>query len=245
LGFWATHPNPERRKSLIPNHFAPGFRAFFTATGFSSFGFTESRSFLQLSDGGHFENTGIYELIRRRVKLIIVCDGGADPDFSFSDFQTTVRRIEDDFGARVKVFDNASPDEIVPIEMPGCEYPWERKFAKQGYMLGRITYTDDSRGLLIYLKTTLIKDVSFKVKGYAAQNRDFPDESTVDQFFDEVQFEAYRELGYRIADQMLNANISSVAELKQFIVGELKVQPGDDAATLGQFIKTLVPDAKE
>ena len=60
---------------------------------------------------------------------------------------------------------------------------------------------------MIYLKTTLTDDVSFKVKGYAAQHPTFPDESTADQFFDEVQFESYRELGFRLADQMLEAKV--------------------------------------
>ena len=72
-------------------------------------------------------------------------------------------------------------------------------------MVATISYADGSMGTLIYLKTALIKDVSFKVKGYAAQNPEFPDQSTADQFFDEVQFEAYRELGYRIADKMLKS----------------------------------------
>jgi hypothetical protein len=59
------------------------------------------------------------------------------------------------------------------------------------------------------MKTTLIEDVSFKVKGYVAQNPSFPDESTADQFFDEVQFEAYRELGFCIADKMLDGQVTT------------------------------------
>ena len=74
-------------------------------------------------------------------------------------------------------------------------------------MLARITYANGSQGILIYLKTTLTDDLSFKVKGYAAQNPEFPDQSTVDQFFDEVQFEAYRELGFRLADNMMKSEV--------------------------------------
>ena len=57
------------------------------------------------------------------------------------------------------------------------------------------------------MKTTLVDKVSFSVKGYAALNPDFPDEPTSDQFFDNIQFDAYRELGYTIADLMLNSEI--------------------------------------
>jgi hypothetical protein len=210
LGYWAEHPDAD--KSLLlkhaPNHFHPGLYSFGNLVDWS--GLNENRAFLQLSDGGHFENMGVYELVRRRMRLIIVCDGGADAEFSFSDFQTTVRRIEDDFGARIKVLDDASPDQVVPVSPAPSEpavYPRDAKFAHQGHMMGHIIYADGTEGWMIFLKTTLIKEVSFKVKGYAAQNKDFPDQSTIDQFFDEVQFEAYRELGYRLAIKMLESPV--------------------------------------
>ena len=201
LGYWASNTGEQRTK-IDPNHFFPGCYSFGNALGIR--GFREDKKFVQLSDGGHFENMAVYELVRRRARLIFVCDGGADPIASFSDFQTTVRRVEDDFGAKIKVDDDLGPDNIVPVNKSGAEYPKEREFAKLGFMKGEVTYSDGSKGTIIYLKTTLIKDVSFKVKGYAAANPDFPDQSTADQFFDEVQFEAYRELGYAIACQMMD-----------------------------------------
>lgn len=207
LGYWAEHPNPTLAPGNMPNHFRPGAYALGNVLGFLGGGYNEHRAFVQLSDGGHFENMALYELIRRRVKLAIVCDGGADPEFSFSDMQTTVRRIEDDFGARIQVLDQASPDNIVPRVPDEASYPGETGFSDRGYMLGHIRYADASHGWLIFLKTTLIREVSFKVKGYKARHPAFPDESTADQFFDEVQFEAYRELGYCIAEQMLASEL--------------------------------------
>ncbi len=207
LGYWATRPGSRKCPSQPPNHFRPGAYSFGNALGVDRLGFNEQRAFVQLSDGGHFENSGVYELVRRRMKLIIACDAGADLEFSFSDFQTTIRRIEEDFGARVKVLDGAAPDNIVPVRREDKHYPKDAKFADQGHMVGHITYADKTTGWLIFMKTTLIEPVSFKVKGYAAQNRTFPDQTTADQFFDEVQFEAYRELGYRIADEMLGSGV--------------------------------------
>ena len=209
LGYWALHPNPQKMLKHSPNHFRPGAYALGNVMGNTNGGYRENRDFVQLSDGGHFENMALYELIRRRVKLAIVCDGGADLNFSFSDMQTTVRRIEDDFGARLKILDKDTPDMVVPDNpKPPC-YPPDAGFARQGHMIGRITYADGSTGWLIFMKTTLIEEVSFKVKGYKAQNPSFPDETTADQFFDEVQFEAYRELGYCIADKMLNDEVKT------------------------------------
>ncbi len=48
----------------------------------------------------------------------------------------------------------------------------------------------------IYLTTALCKGLRLKLLGYKGANPDFPDQSTADQFFDEEQFEAYREFGY-------------------------------------------------
>ena len=207
LGYWAHHPIEKPSFFTTPNHFKPGNYSLGNLLGYQ--GNNKNRPYLQLSDGGHFENTGIYELIRRRARLILACDGGEDHTFSFSDFQTTIRRIEDDFGARVSVDKNFSVDGVVPKKQEpknnndDLMYPPDTEFADQGFILAKITYSDDSEGLLIYLKTTMQKDVSFKVKGYKARNPAFPDESTGDQFFDEVQFEAYRELGYRISAKMI------------------------------------------
>ena len=213
VGYWAANPRQHRSASGTPNHFVPGIYAIGSALGLKAkFGFSEERPHIQLTDGGHFENMAVYELVRRRAKLIIVCDGGADEEFSFSDFQTTVRRIEDDFGARLKIDDGATPDNLIPVKGTGAAYPKDRDFAQQGFMLGTLTYADDTKAKVIYLKATLQKDVSFKVKGYAAQNPDFPDQSTADQFFDEVQFESYRELGFRIADGMLKAPLPQPVE---------------------------------
>jgi hypothetical protein len=54
-----------------------------------------------LSDGGHFENTAAYELIRRRVPFIILADCGADPDGTFDDLGNLARRVRIDFGAEL------------------------------------------------------------------------------------------------------------------------------------------------
>ncbi len=206
LGYWACHPSPELHPRHSPNHFLPGLYAFGNALGMPGLGLTERRAFLQLGDGGQFENMAVYELVRRRLGLIIVCDGGADPEFSFSDFQTTVRRIQADFGARVQVHHDASPDQMIPLPDPNA-YPKDAGYSKRGYMVCTIHYAGGGQGTLLFLKSALIRDVSFRVKGYSAQYKEFPDQSTLDQFFDEVQFESYRELGYRIACQMLDAQI--------------------------------------
>ena len=77
-------------------------------------------------------------------------------------------------------------------------------FAKQGYLVADITYPDKTSGQLIYVKTTLTDNLPVDIMRYKNSHSDFPDETTIDQFFDENQFEAYRRLGMHIAQPILN-----------------------------------------
>ena len=202
LGYWVPHPcKPKPRR--VANHFRAAYYEL------SPHGYAKRQKLLQLSDGGHFENLGVYELVRRRVKLIICCDGTADPEFSFSDLQVLVRRIGADFGARIE-FDSCNQLERIIPRNRGPLYPVGVKFADRGYIKGKIIYPETNgdgqpvESTLILLKTTMIKNLGLLLKGYKGANPDFPDQSTADQFFDEEQFEAYRELGYEIAKRMID-----------------------------------------
>ena len=156
---------------------------------------------LQLSDGGHFDNLGIYELIRRRARLIVACDGTADPEFGFSDFITLLARIEADFGARITFNPTSGLEVFMPSRAAG--FPRNTQLAQRGFTVGKIRYSDNSEGDLIYVTTTLFSGLDLATLGYKAGNPDFPDQTTADQFFDEAQFEAYRQLGYSVGEVVL------------------------------------------
>ena len=215
LGYWVPNPKPCRGKSKILNTWAVAnyFRAALHEIS-RKWGYKENQKLLQLSDGGHFDNLGVYELVRRKVKLIICCDGTADPEFSFTALQVLVRRIGADFGARVEfdIFNRLElliPRDPAPPRVDSRDpmtdaYPVGGKFAKQGYIKGKIIYPDGTESTLILLKTTMIEGLGLQLKGYKGAHPDFPDQSTADQFFDEDQFDAYRELGYEIAEQMIS-----------------------------------------
>lgn len=202
LGFWATHPNPEKRFIFPPNFIYPAL-----AGGVYGGGLRESRRAIELTDGGHFENLAIYELIRRKLPVIIITDGGADPQFNFQDLANAVEKARVDFGATVE-FDGG--DYCLENLLPGSDEDdyFARKYnaAKNCFAVADIGYHDGSNGKLIYIKTTLIKGLPADLLGYKTAHGEFPDQSTADQFFDEQQFEAYRELGYRLGERMLDAN---------------------------------------
>ena len=215
LGYWVPHPL-HGRQSAVPNHFRPGLLALLR-------GYHEDYGFQELSDGGHFENLGLYELIRRRARLILVCDGGQDPKFQFEDLQTALRRIGEDFGAKIRFLPDQPMEDLIPRPVAHA-YPRGLELAKRGFAVADVYYPPDFNpsghikpdaepARLIYLTTTVVEGLPLELLGYKGKNPDFPDQSTGDQFFDEDQFEAYRELGYRIADAMI-ASVNPGAALE-------------------------------
>jgi len=57
-------------------------------------------SYCYLTDGGHFDNTGLYSLIERGCRYIVLVDNGADPEACFADVGEAIRRCRIDFRAR-------------------------------------------------------------------------------------------------------------------------------------------------
>jgi hypothetical protein len=202
LGFWASNPDPDNSMTFPPNFLSPGLKG-----GVLGGGLREDRRAIELSDGGHFENLAIYELLRRKMSVIVVTDGGADPDFNFSDLANAVEKARVDFGTTI-VFNH--PDYPLECLLPGSEekdyFVSKYKGAKNPFAIASIYYNDGSEGTLVYVKTTLVKGLPADLIGYKTANPAFPDQSTTDQFFNECQFEAYRELGYCIGQILLEKN---------------------------------------
>jgi hypothetical protein len=189
LGFWISRP----RRTVFPT---PGFSCLLREmTGLAM---SEKMSWLNLSDGGHIENMGIYELLRRHCKFIVCVDGEADPASTFHGELTLVRHAQIDFGVRIE----PRLDEL----RPGIETKLSRTHAQ----FFRIHYppTGDDRqagiGLMLYLKLSMTGEEAELLKRYRAMHPDFPHQTTLDQFYDEEQFEAYRQLGVHVAQGMFS-----------------------------------------
>jgi hypothetical protein len=159
--------------------------------------------FLELTDGGHFENLGLYELVRRKLEIVLIVDGEEDPSISLSSLVSATRRIEQDFGARLDFPSGEGGAERLVMQPSASGYPSGVKYAKAPFVVGTITYNDGSHGVLIYVKATVIRQMDFTTAGYLANNPAFPHQTTVDQFFDPDQFDAYRFLGYESGVQMV------------------------------------------
>jgi len=162
------------------------------------FGLTSDEGkYIYLSDGGHFENLGIYELVRRRCRFIVACDAEEDHTFGFGGLGNAIEKCRSDFGIDIDI-------DVEPIRRRS-----EKGHSSWHCAIGKIWYsrvdTDNPDGILVYLKSSLTGDEPTDALRYAAANPEFPHQSTGDQWFDESQFESYRVLGFHIAQNVFGA----------------------------------------
>lgn len=153
-----------------------------------------------LSDGGHFENLALYEMIRRRCRYMVVSDAAADPACTFKDLGGAVRKVKIDLDVDIR---------FTQMHISGREKPLEPKL-QLGWALGEVDYPERDRhgkrlkGSILYVKPSYFGDgLPVDVVAYARGSKDFPHESTLDQFFSESQFESYRRLADHALDSLL------------------------------------------
>ena len=242
----------------------------------------DTASYVYLTDGGHFDNMGLYELLRRRCRTIVVCDGEADKNLHFEGIGMAIRKARLDFGIEITL-DQIDPVEDTPPSRsvahahtvagasqpeesgtshspevtttdsqvssdPAAPLPGEehRRSTDAPYIIsarlsstdatavtgtvtrdlqsdsvvdglsafqkfpvnsvhcvhGTIRYPEDSStaqfGHILYIKSSLTGDEPPDLLNYRRQHEDFPHDSTLNQFFNESEFESYRRLGEHI-----------------------------------------------
>ena len=193
--------------------------------------------YIYLSDGGHFENLGAYELIRRRCRFILLCDAGADPDFGLVELGNLVRKVRIDLGVRIDI-------DVDALRPHGAN-----RNAASHIAVGKIRYGDVDRqpgtaeanedddrfdaaadeGLLVYIKPGLTGDEPPDLQNYSKLHPTFPHEATLDQFFTESQFESYRSLGYH----------SAKAAFCDAVLERARGEDGENAAACHRLFKAV------
>lgn len=174
----------------------------------------DEEPYVYLSDGGHFDNLGLYEMVRRRCARILVIDATCDPENKNEDLAATVRKIRVDLGVSIE-FDpmsEATRSGSKPYSVATIRYP-------------EVSVEAGKLGYLIYLKPVVGNGAPLDVRRYSSKHASkgdcFPHQSTADQFFDEEQFESYRALGY---DNMRRV-LSGISTLEDPVVLELQPCP--------------------
>ena len=202
LGYWMANPwlycksdrNPEQGMTFWPWWLGKELLGRFTARG----------RIVNLSDGGHTgDNLGLLPLLQRRCRVIVVCDGEADPEYGFESFNNAVRMAF--------IEENIEIDIDLTAIVPEKNKDGSSQLSKKSVAEGKISYPktadqDPSEGRLLYLKASInepAQEVPVHINNYHKNHPDFPHQSTGDQFFDDAQFEAYRALGEHLGKQAL------------------------------------------
>jgi Patatin-like phospholipase len=204
LGWWLGNPGRKGEDTFTregPNWAAKPLTA-------ETFGLTTDESpFVYLSDGGHFENLGLYEMVRRRCRYIVVSDADCDPDFLFEDLGNAVRKIAIDLGIEITFYGLENLKKRPSVSAKGKD-PGDLGWGAPYHAMATIHYDradggTSKPGILLYVKAGYHGVESAGVRSYALAHKAFPHETTADQWFTESQLESYRALGFEIMDGIL------------------------------------------
>jgi hypothetical protein len=205
LGWWLGNPGKAGHDTY--DKASPRFAIvpmIYEALGFTN----DEYEYVYLSDGGHFENLGLYEMVLRHCRFILAIDSGRDPECAFEDLGNAIRKVRVDLG--------------IPIMLEKVRIFSRRQTSRKSdeipkyCAVGTIGYSrldpNEPDGVLIYIKPALCEEEPLDIYNYAQTNPGFPHESTGDQWFSESQFESYRMLGSYIIEQICGADWMQQAE---------------------------------
>ncbi|MDM0111116.1 patatin-like phospholipase family protein [Variovorax sp. J22R133] len=226
LGFWwdkATRENSTNKARFCAKS------AGMVSETFGHFEGTEGDDWF-LTDGGHFENTAAYALLAERAEVIVLADCGADPQYAFEDLENLVRKARIDFQAEIlfcrrpdaQPAERPAQDVSMPLATAARSdalkaWPVLSKFGSLNDLassnssaclaLATITYCGEKRstGILIVIKPNLCSGLPVDLVNFKEQHPDFPQETTVDQFFSEAQWESYYHLGTFLGGELNRA----------------------------------------
>lgn len=213
LGWWLGNPGPKGHETYRES----GPKNSLQTLVAEALGDTNDESeYIFLSDGGHFDNLGLYEAVLRRARRIIVCDATADGKYAFGDLANAVRKIRIDLGIPIHF-------ETMYIGPTDARDGAGKYCALGGILYSCVDapprgygYREGIDGNLIYIKPAVYSDCPTDVSNYKKENSGFPHETTVDQFFSETQFESYRALGSHIVDEICRQRGSAAMSSSDF-----------------------------
>jgi hypothetical protein len=224
LGSWLPHPYYVNRRREAAEHGdwslpgMPRVRRFpyLLREVFNIHPFNER--LLHVTDGGHYENLGLVEALRRRCSEIYVFDASGDPGPLATTLAEAIRLARDELGVTI------TPTEPLALVAGGATAlsptdplaALSARRSKKAVIRADVHYPPESglpenrrTGKIIFAKANLYEDeatmpeLPYEVLSYASRNPVFPHDSTADQWFDEGQFSQYKRLGYTIGERSL------------------------------------------
>ena len=165
---------------------------------------------LLCTDGGHWENLGLVELLRHRCRTVYCLDASGDAPPFAATLAEAITLAYEELGVRITLCDPTGlvPGSAVPLEPSEVLERLNARLSRQAVVRGKIEYPEafavtpgeepSRQGTLIVAKALLTPDMPYELLTYALKETAFPRQSTGDQFFDHEQFDAYRALGFHI-----------------------------------------------
>jgi hypothetical protein len=220
LGAWLGNPGSAGAKTFE----LPGPSSATGSLMKEAFGLTNDTSeYVYLSDGGHFENLALYEMVRRGCRNVVVIDSGCDPTFTYEDLGNALRKIRIDLS--------------IPIDFDDSMKLLRQKRTRFAVATIRYSALDPKckDGLLLYIKPIMLGNEPPDVTAYQATNHAFPHQTTGDQWFNESQTESYRMLGIQSVDDICESwdGKNGLSALLEHLRVARPLEPSGVASALG------------
>jgi hypothetical protein len=153
--------------------------------------------FVYVTDGGHFENLGLVELLRRGCSFVYCFDAsGGDVD-SFATLGQAIAIARSELGVEISIDPKPLADDVStsPTDLP------------DGIHVGRIRYSnsDQPDGRIVFARAIVTDDAPWDVRAYKERDPKFPTHGLLDQLYTDEKFEAYRALGHFMATRSVAA----------------------------------------
>ena len=242
LGVWVPHPQAVAKLRHKTWQGRPGWVWWFREV-IQRFN-TDAR-YLYVSDGGHWENLGVIELLRRGCNQVYAISAAGDGVDGFSTVGEAIALAREELGIEIEGLNlddlraprgETGPDDPVLVHSDGTT----TRFAKRSVSIGtlRRVGTPQPYGVIVVVEANLSSGMPWDVRAHAEKHKEFPNDSTLNQFFDYRQFESYRRLGHLQTSRALAKLPVDVAETDPATLLENDNRPdehhGDGSAATGE-----------
>jgi hypothetical protein len=178
---------------------------------------------LLCTDGGHWENLGLVELLRHRCRTVYCIDASGDAPPFATTLAEAITLAYEELGVRITLPDPGGlvPGSADPLQPSGVLERLNARLSREAVVCGVIEYPEpfsvdggepSCKGTLIVAKAVLTPKMPYELLTYALKEAAFPRQSTGDQFFDHEQFDAYRALGHFIGTAALDKTEAGEAD---------------------------------
>jgi len=150
---------------------------------------------IYVTDGGHYDNLGLVEALRRKPAQVIVIDASNDAEDRFTALAEAIATARMDHGIQVDI----DPAPMVRGAKPRADRAWAYGLATHPLTEGE---GKPYKTEIFFVKAVLAGHLEWDLEQYAVEHSDFPRRTTGDQFYDEWDFEAYRALGFALAQSL-------------------------------------------